>query len=250
MSDIPIMLWRSHYSLKSVLTLSEKQKDGGPASIICLSKKYDIERPVLIDTTMSGFIEFFKNSTAAKLRPVFGLRLTVVNDATKKTDESEKEESKIVIFIKNGISGAGYYDLIKIHNFANVTGFHKTPRIDYKTLKKLWTKNLQLGIPFYDNAVHLNLLNSHVCIPEYSGLGEPVVFMENNFLPIDSLISGALEKFNPEWERVNCQTCYYPDEDHFLSYLVYRCVQRRSTISKPELNGFGSKSFHPARHFC
>src|SRR6478736_6011086 len=142
MNKLPLFV--SDFSLKSILRWKEKAKSkaNGPSSIVDLALENDLSEVFTVESTMSGFIDAFKYTKDAGLKLRFGYRVTVVNDAENKTDESLKEECKIIIFIKGG--SHGYYDLIRIHNFCTVNGFYKIPRIDYKTLKKLWTKNLQL----------------------------------------------------------------------------------------------------------
>ena len=149
MQTIP--LFKSHYSIgKSILTLEnqEEEKANYPSSIINIAKRKKLKTIFLIEDGMSGFLEAYKNCEDAKIKLIFGLRVTICENAEQKDKESLDKECKYVIIAKNQ---EGYKKLIKISSAASCEGFYYQPRTDFKTVAKYWSdKDLQLCVPFYD----------------------------------------------------------------------------------------------------
>jgi DNA polymerase III alpha subunit len=249
MSEV-LPLFTSHFSLRSILTFEElgKSKENGPDSIIDIVAEQRWDKCFCVENTMSGIIDAYKNLKSIGCNLNFGLRLDVCADLNEKTTESLARTSRIIIWLSGGEQG--YYDLIKIHNLANTTGFYKDGtekysrgRIDYANLQRLWTKNLSLSIPFYDSYIFKNLLERGQCIPEFGDI-QPTVFIEDQQLPFDSLITNAIETAaDKNWERVKVKSIYYKKREDFDAYLCYRAIQKRGTFAKPNLNYFCSNSF-------
>jgi DNA polymerase III alpha subunit len=245
-----LCLFKSHYSLRSILSLEEKgkSKENGPDIIIDIAAEQGFKSVWLCEDTLSGIIEAYKNLKSIGCNLNFGLRLDICADLNEKTTESLARTSRIVVWINGGEQG--YYDLIKIHNLANTTGFYKDGtekysrgRIDYANLQRLWTKNLSLSIPFYDSYIFKNLLERGQCIPEFGDI-QPTVFIEKQNLPFDSLVENAIETAaDKNWERVKVKSIYYKKREDFDAYLCYRAIQKRGTFAKPNLNAMASAEF-------
>lgn len=243
-------LFTSHYSLKSILTLEEKGKSkaNGPDSIVDIAIEQNFSSVKIVESTMSGFIEAYKNLKSANIDLHFGLRLDICPDLNEKTSESLAKTSRIVVWLTGGEQG--YYDLIKIHNLAMTAGFYKDGtekyskgRIDYTNLRRLWTKNLALSIPFYDSYIFKNLLERGQCIPEFGDI-QPTVLLESNDLPFDSLVENAIETAaDKNWERVKVKSIYYKNRADFDAFLCYRAIQSRQTFAKPNQSLMGSREF-------
>jgi DNA polymerase-3 subunit alpha len=237
-------LFKSHYSLgKSILTLAKagSSEADEPSSIIDIAKKLDLDNLYLVDDSISGFLEAYKSCEDAKLNLRFGLRLTVCDDIDNKTAESRDKEHKVVVFITNT---DGYYDLIKISTLASIDGFYYYPRIDCKSLKKLWNENnLSLCIPFYDSYVFKNNLTYSICVPDLS-FCNPTYFVEDNNLPFDEILKSKIEEIvTDKLLSVKTQSIYYENKEDFLAYLTFRCISERTTLNKPNLNHCSSKEF-------
>lgn len=234
-----IPLFTSDYSFRSILTIdaADEIKDNAPVSIVSIAKKYFLNPVFVIENTMTGFLKTIKYFNDINTQFVFGLKLTVVSDITVKNDESLNHESKIVILLNNT---QGYYDLIKIYSIAATEGKYYIPRIDWKTLKKLWSKNLSLAIPMYDSFLHVNLLKMGAIVPDFPD--DPIFFVENHNLPIDALIQEAIKGFNIN-KVMQTHSCYYFKNEDIKAYCAYRCILNRSTFHKPQLESFGSRDF-------
>lgn len=239
-----IPLFRSNYSLSSVLTLkafTEKSSrlENRPDSIFDICKDYGQKDVFLVDNTLTGLVDAYENARSANLNLRFGYRVNVCNDMSDQTDSSIKTESKFILFAK----GNTYSDLIHLHNISTTEGIHKgKPRLDYKTLKKHWSKNLLLAVPFYDSYLYYNLLHGRECVPELS-FTDPFYFNENNGLPFDGLLGSHLESSVGDAEVVGAKTIYHRNYDDFKAYMTYRCILNRTTFQKPNLNHFGSREF-------
>jgi DNA polymerase III alpha subunit len=238
-------LFKSHYSLgKSILTLEnpEDAMEDGPDSIIDLCKKNDIKHFFLVDDNMSGFLQAYVNSKENDLQLSFGLRISVCSDMEKKEkDVSQKETCKYIILAKNV---EGYKRLIKIFSLAAQKGFYHVPRIDFEHLKKLWNeKDLCLCVPFYDSFIHKNFLEGNHCIPDFS-FAEPVFFIEKNDIPFDHLIlKRVLEFTKNKYKTQKTKSIFYSEKKDFKAYLTFRCINKRSTLDKPQLDHMCSDEF-------
>lgn len=236
-------LFTTDYSVgKSILTVEKAEdiNEREPISITSIAKKYNLSPVFLIESTMTGFIKAFKHFDEINTHYVFGLRLVVVPSMKNKSEESFLNESKIVVLLNNS---DGYSDLVKIFSAAATEGKYYVPRIDWVTLKKLWSKNLSLAIPMYDSFLANNLLTWNTCIPDFPE--EPVFFMEDHGLPFDGMISDAILKYckaNGN-EIIHTHSIFYYKNADVLPYQVYRCIDNRSTYAKPNLQYFSSDRF-------
>jgi DNA polymerase III alpha subunit len=237
-----IPLFKSHYSIcKSILTLDADHEESGPRSIPKLCADYGIEKPFLIDDNMSGFPEAYKNFATNNIDFRFGLRLTVCEDMADKNENSIKTEHKIVVMMN---SGGAYEKMVKIASESATNGLYYIPRIDFKTLKKYWSKDLTLIIPFYDSYFYNNLISWNQCVPEY--FTDFYYFSEDNGTLINAQIKESLKehvKKNKKGQIIEAKSIYYEKKDDFLAYLTLRCIGKRTTLQKPNLDGMCSDEF-------
>ena len=239
-----IPFFKSHFSLgRSILTLEEPDSiiENGPRSIVDLAKKNKIERPFLIEDGMSSFLQAYTNFSNSKIDFVYGVRLTVCPDISIKNEESLGSSCKYIILIKNQ---EGYQKMIKIFSQAAKEGFYYEPRIDFKNLKKIWSnKDLILGVPFYDSFIHKNLLTYGNCVPDFS-FCDPVFFVEKNNLPFDNLIENKVKEYcSGKYEMTQGKSIFYNDKKDFKTYLTFRCINKRTTLNKPNLEHMCSDEF-------
>ncbi len=238
-----IPLFKSHYSIgRSILTLEKESVANGPDSVISLAKETSSDKAFLVEDSMTGFLEGFKNLKNEGIHLAFGLRLTICPDITDKSEESLGKSSKYILFAKNL---NGYKRLIKISSTASIKGFYYEPRIDFKTLKALWDeKDLNLCVPFYDSFIFKNVLGSSMCVPDFSSI-RPTFFCESNNLPFDSIIEKKVKEYcsKNDFEFVAAKSIFYKNKSDFKSYLTFRCINERTTLNKPELSHMCSDEF-------
>lgn len=240
-------LFRSQYSVgRSILTLAAPDKDGKldenyPVSIFDIAKKHGLDQVPIVDTSISGFLEAHQNAKKAGVKLVYGVQLRCMENILVKNDDSLKTVSKIIVFMRNT---AGYADLIKITSRAAREGFYYHPNIDFENLKALWTDNLLLAIPFYDSFLFANALLGFRCVPNFS-FTKPVFFIENSGLPFDSVIQRKVAAYAREtgFSILPARSIYYYKRDDFLTYLTFRCIHGRTSLSAPQLDHMSSDMF-------
>jgi len=175
-------LFKSQYSLgRSILTLTETNKEGVisknyPVSIFDIAKVHGLKEVVVVDNSISGFLEAYTNSRKAGVKLIFGLQLSFIADIAQKSEDSIKTRHKAIVLAKRT---TGYKKLMKISSIACTKGFYYRPNIDFHHLKKLWSDDLLLVIPFYDSFLHKNNLNGGLCVPDFS-FAKPTFLIENH----------------------------------------------------------------------
>jgi len=236
-------IFRSNYSLTSILTLDKYQKwqerkPNRADSIINICCDLGQSDVFIAENNLSGLVEAYENASSAGLNLRYGYRVTVCANLEYKTPDSQKTENKLIIFAKKN----SFSDLIKLHNLSTSVGnYEGKPRLDYQTIKKNWTKNLLMVIPFYDSYIFNNLLHGSECIPDID-FADPYICIENNNLPFDSLVRDQILS-SVKYNQIDSKTVYYKDKKDFNAYMTYRCILNRTTFQKPELAHFGSNEF-------
>lgn len=241
-------LFKSDFSIgKSILTLElpEKSTDGGSDSIFEIATSHNIKDIVLVEDSLTGFLQAHKNSKALGFKLIFGLRLCVCSDLNSDPKETgRKDESKIIIFAKDD---NGCKLLNQIYSLAFTEG---SGRIDYKNLKKFWKDSLLLAMPFYDSFVFQNTMGFNNCVPDFS-FTDPLFFIEDNSLPFDFLVKEKVlaycKKNNYKTELV--KSIYYKNREDLAAYQTYKCICNRKYgggdvgLVNPRLDHCGSTEF-------
>ena len=238
-----IPLFKSHYSLgRSILTLEDKdEKDDYPDSIIQICKENKMKELYLVEDNMSSFLEAYSNCRKNNIKLNYGLRISVTESISDKSEESKSKSSKIILFFKNK---KGYQQLTKLYSIAAKEGFYYEPRLDYETISKNWTDDLILCIPFYDSFIFNNTLKNSLCIPQFD-FTKPIFFIEDNDLPFDSLVKQKALSFakKNDLKIYKVQSIFYKERKDFKAYLTFRCINNRSMLNKPNLDHMSSNEF-------
>ena len=237
-----IPLFKTHYSIgKSILTLDDSDGSLGDLhsdSVFEIIKENNLNKLVLVEDSMGGFLEAHKKSKALGIQLVFGLRLSVCEDG--------EGSHKIIIFMKNG---EAYKDLVKIYTQAFT---ENSNCITPNELKELWNKkNLKLAVPFYDSFLHSNYVSFDVCIPDLSSLS-PTFFIESNNLPIDNLLKERVREYckSNNFSTQDVKSIYYKNKKDFDAYLTYKLICSREfkggrapTLEVPNFDHMSSDDF-------
>jgi DNA polymerase-3 subunit alpha len=238
-----IPLFKSHYSLgRSILTLEDKDEmDDYPDSIIQICKQNKMKELYLVEDNMSSFLEAYSNCRKNNIKLNYGLRISVTESMSDKSEESKTKSSKIILFFKNK---KGYQQLTKLYSIAAKEGFYYEPRLDYETISKNWTDDLILCIPFYDSFIFNNTLRNSLCIPQFD-FTKPIFFIEDNDLPFDSLVKERALSFAEKngLKIYKAQSIFYNLREDFKAYLTFRCINNRSILNKPNLDHMSSSEF-------
>lgn len=239
-----IPIFKSHHSYgRSILTIEDESDivPGSPVSIIAICKKHNIKDLYLNESSMSGFMQVNKHCTKNNINLRFGYELICCRDIYDKTEESLKTESKVVVWLKDG---GGYADLCKFYTHSNTDGYYNYARCDYQSLAALNRDYFSISIPFYDSFIHKNILESGKCVPEFGDM-ELTFHIENHNLPFDFIIKDALLKYieKSNHKTVDSHRIYYYSDLDADAYQVFRCINNRSRLSKPDLEHFCSREF-------
>lgn len=241
MNILPIL--SSNFSIgKSILSLEPETKSG-PDSIFSIAKEYGLKDIYLCDTSISGFIEFYKNANKLGLNARFGLKMVVTDDGNKKDEESLANEHNVILWVLNS---DGYRDLSKIYTKAATDFFYYQPRIDQTNLEIMVNPdNISLSIPFYDSFLFKNTMTFSQCVFDCSKFNPSFFVEKGNNLPFDPLIEAAISNFDKEgkYERVAVKSIFYKNRSDFMAWQTFRCIHNRSTLSKPELRDCCSAEF-------
>ena len=107
-----------------------------------------------------------------------------------------------------------------------------------------------LTVPFYDSFLHLNNLESHKHIPDFT-FTKPIFFKETNDIPFDDILLEKVEDYcaKNNFETLDTQSVYYNKPEDFPAYLTFRCIHARgsakkSTCERPELSHLCSDTFN------
>jgi len=238
-------LFKTHYSQsKSILTLEKKDSllPDGPDSVIDICLENGIKEFYLVEDNMGSFLQAYDSTKDEDLSFRYGVRLNVCSDNQARGEEALKSTSKYVIFAKNE---NGYKKLIKIYSNAATKGFYYEPRTDFKFLREVWDDNdLVLAVPFYDSFLFKNALGQGECMPEFD-FTSPTFLLESNGLPFDIVQRRLVEDFcrTTGYESQEAKSIYYKNKDDFMAYLTMRCIDKRSTWSKPNIDNLSSDEF-------
>lgn len=245
-------LFKTHYSISRSILTAEKASDNVeeyPLSIFTIARKHNLKEICVVDDSMSGILEISTNSELEKIKLIFGLRISISENISIKDNYVKNKLAKYVIFCKNV---NGYKNLIKISSFASVEGFNNQPIIDFVNLKRLWNdENLILAVPFYDSFLHLNSLEGHIHVPDFS-FTKPIFLLEDNDLPFDFIIENKVMVYCKDngFNTLKAQSVYYYSPEDYEAFVTFKCIGnkgsygKKATCEKPELNHCCSDKFN------
>ncbi len=225
-------LFKSHYSIgKSILTLNAPSEyDGGAVSVFYIAKKHNLDKVVLVEDSLIGFLEAKKQADSLGVQLVFGLRMSVCDDMSIVPDKKNPMcIHKIVIFANNT---DGCILLNKIYSKAFTEGDSK---IDFATLKQFYNdKDLKIAIPFYDSYLfHNSFSYKQPCMLE-DLFFDPVYFIEDNELPFDVVLTDLIKNYckQNDFETQLVKSIYYENREDFEAYQTYKCICNRGFSNK------------------
>ena len=127
-------LFKSHYSIgKSILTLNPpSEDDGGSVSVFDIAKRNKLNKLILVEDSLIGFLEAKKNAEALDIQLIFGLRIDVCDDMSIIPDKKNPVcIHKMIVFANNT---NGCILLNKIYSLAFTKGGGKIDFNSFKTL--------------------------------------------------------------------------------------------------------------------
>lgn len=239
-----IPLFKSTYSIgKSILTLDDpaKAKDGGADSILSIALENKLDKIVLVEDSMIGFLDAHTKCQEHDIQLIFGLRINCCNN--RLAEDRDASKHKLVVLAKND---DGVKALTRIYSLANQEsgGF-----VDCAFLEANWSPDLMLCIPFYDSFIYNNNFKGMQCLPIFP-FTDVTLFVEDNDLPFDQFILEKVSKWAQNFNATiqKTKSIYYKDRKDFDAWQTYKCLCNRSfgkqqSLSNPNLEHCGSDSF-------
>jgi DNA polymerase III alpha subunit len=256
-----IPIFSTHHSFRSILTFDDPDKiidsqvknkipkeqaknllDTESVSVFNIAREYSLKEIYVADGSFSGFIKAYTVAQKNKISLRYGIKFWICQNLSEKTDESLRTESKITIWMLNS---AAEKDLIKLYNHSwQKDNFYYQNRLDWTSLKRLWTPNLGLSIDHYDGFLAKNFLKNGCCVPDL-GFIKPSFDVCDMGLPFDDLIKQKTLSFCAEnnYKIRKTHPIYYYSRADSLPYQVFRCIKERTTLQKPNLDHFSSNNF-------
>ncbi len=230
-------LFKSHYSIgKSILTLNhpDKFEEGGSDSVFKIAQDHDLEQVILVEDSLTGFLEAKKVSDELEKQLIFGLRISIKNGS----------EHKVIVFAKNS---KGVKLLNKIYSTKNSS---KEKNFSINDLADNWDEeSLALVIPFYDSLIFNNLMTFAGCIPEFE-FTSPTFFLEDSNLPFDKIIKDKVVEYckKNKLKTETSKTILYKDYKDFDAWLTYKIATNRKfgrnqSLYCPNFDHLGSNEF-------
>jgi len=238
-------IFTSHYSLgRSILTLEkpDKNKDNGSDSIFSIIKEENLNQLILLEDNMSSDIEAFKYCDKNNIQLVYGIRI-YVNDIVYENKKDIKKH-RLAIFARNS---KGIFDLRRLYSaFAqNENGFFSS-----EELKKYWTENLKMVIPFYNSFLYYNTLTFSNILFDVGYFKDVDFFVENNSLGFDFILRKVVNDFcKDKYLIYEVKSIYYKSKNDIDTYMIHKIACSRSfsvkerTLEDPKLDDFCSNEF-------
>lgn len=224
------------FTIDKAGSAAESKKFKGPINLVDLAKEEDLKQITLVESNFVNFMVAQKYFDKIGCQFRYGLKIVVCEDMAQKDENSIKNESKVIIFLKDD---AGYKKLCKIFTNASNEGFYYVPRISWSYLNDNLDDNLILALPFYSSFIAKNLLTFSSIIPI---VNNPLVLREvGQDLPFDNLINKAIDNYGGQIQNV--KTIYYKNRKDSKQFLIYRAILERETWDAPNIDHMSSKEF-------
>lgn len=251
-----IPVFTTHHSIsESILTadtdifVKENEKktskvnlEASPISVLALAKHYGQKTLFVVDSDISAYWKLYKACKELGIQLIFGLKMTVCDDIADKEPTAEKTESNVIICFRNS---QAYYDFVPLYSFASTVGKRQGRRVDWKNLNERWTDNFLLVLPFYSSFIARNLLVlDQKSYPDFRKM-KPTFFIQNQGLPFDQFIEEAITKYckAEKFQTLKAHQIYYYRDEDAMKLLTLKCIGRRTTWDKPNLDHFASNEF-------
>ena len=126
-SDFVHLHNHTHHSLLDGLTKIPE--------LVAKTKDFGMSAAAITDHgTMSGAIEYYKEATAAGVKPIIGIEAYVAARSRHDRDPSKDKQRFHIILL--AMNDTGYHNLMKLTSQAHLEGMYYKPRIDHELLEQ------------------------------------------------------------------------------------------------------------------
>ena len=213
----------------------------GPVSLCDLAKEEGLSKLSVVGANFADFMMGYKNLAKVGCDMSFGLKLVICDDIVDKTEDSFRNESKVIVFMR---TDKAYKALINIYTKAATDGFYYIPRLDWKTLKYLWHEDLILALPFYSSFIARNTMTFATIMPDLPCKPELLIEVGQE-MPFDDILEDAIKKFSASVSITPqlCKSIYYKNRVDAKNFLVWRLILDRKTWDMPNQEHMCSREF-------
>lgn len=213
----------------------------GPVSLCDLAKSEGMKRMHIVASNWADFMSGYKNLKDIGCDLAFGLKVVICDDMAVKDEASWKSESKVVLFMR---TDKAYHALINLYTKAATDGFYWVPRLDWKTLRYMWSDELILALPFYSSFLAKNTLTFAAIAPDLPA--KPLLLREvGQQMPFDGLLNESVDRYaaatGAEVQLV--KSIYYKRREDSKAWQVWQAILRRASYDSPQMDHCCSREF-------
>lgn len=199
---------------------------------------------------MYGIIEFYKEATAAGIKPIVGVEIYVAKRSLYDKTPEDSSSYHLVLLAKNAL---GYKNLCKLATIASLEGFYYHPRIDRELLRK-YSKGL-IGLSgCLKGEVQYFLLKGNYERAKEIALDYKSIFADGDFY-IEIMDHGIMDqrKIIPMQAQLAEETgiklvatndAHYINQKDSVAHDVLLCIQTGKTLDDPDRMKYTKDQFY------
>lgn len=197
---------------------------------------------------MYGVVYFAEYAKKAGIKAIIGCEMYMCDDMLKK-DARNSEYEHLVLLCKND---QGYKNLIKMVSIANIDGFYRKPRCDYKTLKQKSEGLICLSACLAGRVPQL-LLNGRYEDAKKHVLEMKEIFGEDYYLELQDHGISEQIRINPLIIKLSHETgvklvatndVHYLQKSDALMQEIMMCINTQTTLDDPKHMKFETNEFY------
>ncbi|MCD4783877.1 MAG: DNA polymerase III subunit alpha [Candidatus Eremiobacteraeota bacterium] len=199
---------------------------------------------------MCGTIEFYKEATAAGIKPIVGVEIYVAKRSLYDKTPEDSSSYHLVLLAKNAL---GYKNLCKLASIASLEGFYYNPRIDRELLRK-YSEGL-IGLSGclkgevqsfllkgeYERAKEIALDYKSIFAPGdfYIELMDHGIMEQKKILPMQVQLAGETDI-----KLVATNDAHYIKQKDSIAHDVLLCIQTGKTLDDPNRMRYSKDQFY------
>jgi DNA polymerase III subunit alpha len=217
--------------------------DGAMKAKAMVAKAVELGQPAVALTdhgNMFGAVDFYKECTKNKIKPILGMEAYVCADRHNRTADKVRNKSyHMVLLAKNAV---GYKNLMKLSSFGYLEGFYYKPRIDPELLSQYSEGIIGLSACMSgEPSWHLRQNNIKAAV-EAAAMYRDILGKDNYFLEIqnhgieeETLIRQLMPQVAAETglSIVATNDCHFLDKAHHESHDILMALQMGKTYNDP-----------------
>jgi len=217
--------------------------------LIETTKKHKMKAVALTDHgVMYGIADFYRKALAAKIKPILGCEVYIVNDMNEKT-KAYREYAHLVLLAKNNV---GYQNLMRLCSIGFLQGFYYKPRIDYKTLGEYKEGLICLSACLAGDIPNMIMNGDHdgavkLALELKDTFGEDFYLeLQDHELPEQKTVNVEIIRMARQHNipLVLTNDVHYVNREDALAQDVLMCIQMRNFLDEENRMKFQTEEFY------